>query len=139
MPWPLSLSTTAGEATALGKTALKLPAHERVELAVLVNGSVNAGEKAVCFEATQMFLEIERRAGEFFSMWLFRLVGSIEHALPFRKLFRALNYDTSLARQNQSRLLRERTANLSAQPGLSFRPRNYTSVQLKLGFCRTVS
>jgi hypothetical protein len=46
----------------------------------------NAREKAVCFEAAQMFLEIERGTGEAFSMWLFRLVGSIEHTLPLRKL-----------------------------------------------------
>src|SRR5262245_3990445 len=71
---------------------MKLPAHERMELAVLVNGSVNAREKAARLEPAQMILEIERGAGGIFSMWLFRLAGSIEHARPPRKRLGAPDY-----------------------------------------------
>src|SRR5262245_57347444 len=39
-----------------------------------------------------MILEIERGAGGVFSMWLFRLAGSIEHARPLRKLLGAPDY-----------------------------------------------
>src|SRR5262245_57353162 len=63
-----------------------------MQLAVLVNGPVNAREKAVCLEPAQMFLEIERGPGEFFSMWPFRLAGSIEHARPPRKLLETSDY-----------------------------------------------
>ena len=44
-----------------GEPALELPAHQRVQLAVLVDGAVDAGHQAARFEAAQMFLEIERR------------------------------------------------------------------------------
>ena len=50
-----------GAALLLGEPALKLPAHQRVQLAVLVDGVIDAGDEAARFEPAQMFLEIERR------------------------------------------------------------------------------
>ena len=46
----------------LGEAALELPAHQRMQLAVLVDGVVDAGDQAARFELAQVILEIERRA-----------------------------------------------------------------------------
>ena len=51
-----------GAALFLGEAALELPAHQRVQLAVLVDGVVDAGDQAARFELAQVVLEIERRA-----------------------------------------------------------------------------
>ena len=51
-----------GAALLLGQPALELPAHQRVQLAVLVDGVVDAGDQAARFQSAQVFLEIERRA-----------------------------------------------------------------------------
>ena len=48
-------------ALVLGKPALELPAHQRVQLAVFVDGVVDAGDQAARFQPAQMFLKIERR------------------------------------------------------------------------------
>ena len=50
-----------GAALLLGEPALELPAHQRVQLAVFVDGVIDAGDQAARFEPAQMFLEIERR------------------------------------------------------------------------------
>ena len=51
-----------GAALFLGEPALELPAHQRMQLAVLVDGVIDAGDQAARFEPAQMLLEIERRA-----------------------------------------------------------------------------
>ena len=66
-----------------GEPALKLPAHQRVQLAILVDRPVDAGEEAPLIEQTQMLLKIERRGAGGGAMRIFR--RSIEHApLPLR-------------------------------------------------------
>ena len=67
-----------------GEAALELPAHQRVQLAVLVDRAVDAGDEAALFEPAQMLLEIARRpVGRTAILLLFP--WSIEHApLPLR-------------------------------------------------------
>ena len=50
-----------GAALFLGEPALELPAHQRMQLAVFVDGVIDAGDQAARFEPAQVFLEIERR------------------------------------------------------------------------------
>ena len=51
-----------GAALVLGKAALELPAHQRVQLGVLVDRSVDAGHEPLRFEHGEMVLEIQRRS-----------------------------------------------------------------------------
>src|SRR5262249_36461382 len=46
----------------LAQAALKLPAHQRMQLGVLVDGAIDAKEEAFGFEPAQMLLKVERRA-----------------------------------------------------------------------------
>ena len=48
-------------ALVLGEAALELPAHQRVQFAVFVDGVIDAGDQAARFELAQVLLEIERR------------------------------------------------------------------------------
>ena len=45
----------------LGKSALKLPTHQGMQLTILVDSSVNARKEPLRVEQSQMVLKIERR------------------------------------------------------------------------------
>jgi hypothetical protein len=45
----------------LGETALELPAHQRVQLGILVDRAIDAGDQPLRLQGRQMLLEIERR------------------------------------------------------------------------------
>ncbi len=47
------------------QAALELPAHQRMQLGVLVDRPLDAHEQAIGFEPRQMLLEIERRPARF--------------------------------------------------------------------------
>ena len=49
-----------GAPRALGDAAEELPAHQRVQLGVLVDGAVDAHQQAARFEIGEMGLEVER-------------------------------------------------------------------------------
>ncbi len=50
-----------GAALILGETALELPAHQRMQLGVLVDRPIDTHEQALRFERSEMRLEVERR------------------------------------------------------------------------------
>ena len=62
-----------GAALILAKTALELPAHQRMQLGVLVDRAVDAHQEALRLEQREMLLEVLRRCVRR------GLVGDIEH------------------------------------------------------------
>ena len=65
-------------ALVFSEPALELPAHQRVQLAVLVDRPVDARHQAARIEQTQMLLKIERRPAGGGAVRIF--CRSIEHA-----------------------------------------------------------
>jgi hypothetical protein len=59
---------------------LKLPADQWMQLAVFIDGSLDASDKTGFFEQTQMFLEIKWRAASYRARRPF--VRDIVHAPP---------------------------------------------------------
>src|SRR5262249_47339515 len=50
-----------GAPLVLRHTAKKLPAHQRMQFGVFVDGTIDANEKAFCLEVREMVLKIEPR------------------------------------------------------------------------------
>jgi hypothetical protein len=57
------VSEQEGAALCFGEPALELPAHQRVQFAVLVDRPVDAGDEPRRLEPRQVLLEIARRSG----------------------------------------------------------------------------
>ena len=67
-------------ALVLGQSALELPAHQRVQLGVLVDRPVDARHEPLRLKPRQVLLEIERGTCGVFCRAA--LVGLVEHGLP---------------------------------------------------------
>src|SRR5262249_32212991 len=63
----------------LRKPALELPAHQRMQLGVLVDWAINAHKQAPRLERSEVRLEIERRSGGARSRRPTRIGADVEH------------------------------------------------------------
>ena len=62
----------------LAEPALELPAHQRMQLGVLVDRALDPHQQALCLERGQMRLEIERRPVAGSCGWA-RVAADVEH------------------------------------------------------------
>jgi hypothetical protein len=69
--------------TFFGEAALELPAHQRMQLGVLVDRPVDPHQQPGRLERGQVRLEIGRRAGD--GCGCLGLVGLIEHGVWFQR------------------------------------------------------